>query len=253
MSDFTTICDFKVSAISLDQTLDIFMAWLSQERVPARVAAFVNPHSLEVARRDVVFSNALCNFDMLTADGIGIILASKILNGKITERVCGPDVFHCFCKRLDSKKLPVRMVFIGSSEKNLQILEEKFRKDFPSLVFAGSCSPPYKAKFSDEDNRIMLEHINACKPDVLWVGLGAPKQEKWALEIRDKVTAKIILPVGAVFDFYTGRVKLPPKWAQDAGLTFLFRFFQQPKRLFRRNLDSPIFLARVFMQKLKKD
>jgi N-acetylglucosaminyldiphosphoundecaprenol N-acetyl-beta-D-mannosaminyltransferase len=145
------------------------------------------------------------------------------------------------------------MYFLGSSDENLEVLEAKFQQDYPHLKCVGTYSPPYKPIFSDQDNREMAQRINDSGAEVLWVGLGAPKQEKWSEAVRDQLNVKLIAPVGAVFDFYTGRVKLPPRWAHEAGLTFAYRFFQQPRRLLRRNLDSPIFVLRVLAQRLFGD
>jgi N-acetylglucosaminyldiphosphoundecaprenol N-acetyl-beta-D-mannosaminyltransferase len=248
------ITNFDFSRMTLTETVEQLVEWVdAHELTVARTVALVNPHSLEVARKDPAFADAIRAADVVTPDGVGIVLASRILGAGIPEKVCGPDLFTAFCERLNGRDKPVRMYFIGSSDENLQALEARFRQDYPGLVFAGSYSPPYKPQFSDEDNREMAQLINDSGAEVLWVGLGAPKQEKWSEAIRGQVNAKLILPVGAVFDFYTGRVKLPPRWAHKAGLTFAYRFCQQPRRLLRRNLDSPIFVLRVLAQRLFGD
>jgi N-acetylglucosaminyldiphosphoundecaprenol N-acetyl-beta-D-mannosaminyltransferase len=247
------ITNFGFSRLGLSETIDLLEGWSCEDTAPpaAKTLALVNPHSLEVARRDEVFADAIRSADLVSPDGVGIILASRILDAGIPEKVCGPDLFTQFCERMNQSKKPLRMFFLGSSDENLSVLEARFRERYPNLIFAGSYSPPYKPTFSDEDNRGMVDRINAAGTDVLWLGLGAPKQEKWAEANRNQLKVKVIAPIGAVFDFFTGRVKLPPKWAHDLGLTFAYRFCQQPRRLLRRNLDSPIFLARVFAQRLR--
>ncbi|MCC5841305.1 MAG: WecB/TagA/CpsF family glycosyltransferase [Opitutales bacterium] len=117
------------------------------------------------------------------------------------------------------------------------------------MVFAGAYAPPFRPQFSEEENAVIVERINASEADVLWIGLGAPKQEKWAYQNRDRLHVKLIGPVGGVFDFFTGRVKLPPAWMQKLGLIWLWRLCQEPRRLFRRNLDSPVFRLRSLLSK----
>jgi N-acetylglucosaminyldiphosphoundecaprenol N-acetyl-beta-D-mannosaminyltransferase len=141
------------------------------------------------------------------------------------------------------------MFFMGSSEENLSSLKSRFRSSFPKLDCRGALSPPFRPEFSEEENTAMIEQINAAKPEILWLGLGAPKQEKWAYRHRNRLKVSVIGPIGGAFDWYTGRIKLPPLWMQRAGLQWFHRLVQEPSRLWRRNLDSPIFLARVLHQR----
>jgi N-acetylglucosaminyldiphosphoundecaprenol N-acetyl-beta-D-mannosaminyltransferase len=143
------------------------------------------------------------------------------------------------------------MFFLGATEITLRLLEEQFRHDFPRLIIAGTLAPPFRITFTPEDEEKIVKAVNSTQAEVLWIGLGAPKQEKLALRLRERLNVHLIGPVGGVFDFYTGRVKLPPAFMQRLGLIWLFRLFQEPRRLFRRNLDSPIFLFRVILQRLR--
>lgn len=217
----------------------------------SRYFACVNPHSVMTARRDPEFAAALRDCELCTADGVGIVLASRILGGRIRERVCGPDLFEQLCAKLNAERPGTRMFFLGATEETLAALVARFTREFPRLVVAGTLAPPFRAVFTAEDDAAMIAAVNAAKADILWIGLGAPKQEKLAHRIRDRVNVRLIGPVGGVFDFYTGRVKLPPRWMQRAGLIWLYRFCQQPRRLLRRNLDSPLFLAHVVWQRVR--
>jgi N-acetylglucosaminyldiphosphoundecaprenol N-acetyl-beta-D-mannosaminyltransferase len=117
----------------------------------------------------------------------------------------------------------------------------------------GTFSPPFKEDFSHEENLTMIETINRAKPDVLWVGMTAPKQEKWIYENREKLDVKLLGPVGAVFDFYTGKVKRSAPIFQKTGLEWLPRFLREPRRLWKRNLIStPRFILRVICSKKEK-
>ncbi len=213
-----------------------------------------NPHSLVVAEDDSKFKDALTAADLLIPDGIGIVLASKILNGTIRGRVTGSDIFWGLSQELNSKKADrFSYFFLGSTGETLVKIKEKMALEFPHIQFAGSYSPPYKQKFSVEDSRLMVEAVNVANPDVLWVGMTAPKQEKWVRQHCDQLNVIFTGAIGAVFDFYAGNVKRSPPVFQKMGLEWLPRLIQEPRRLFRRNfVSSPLFLQRVVKQRVKK-
>ena len=122
--------------------------------------------------------------------------------------------------------------------------------DYPYIKFAGSYSPPYKPEFDEEDSRLMIDAVNKAAPDVLWVGMTAPKQEKWLYLHKDELDVKFMGAIGAVFDFYIGNIKRSHPFFQRIGLEWLPRLLQEPRRLFKRNfVSSPLFLWQVFLQK----
>jgi len=207
-----------------------------------------NPHSLEVAKRDHTFNEAIKNADLIVPDGIGVVIASKILGGKIRERVTGSDIFLGLSQVLN-KGNNYSCFFLGSTEDTLSKIKDRMKIDFPNIKVVGTYSPPFKSEFNDEDNRSMIEMINNVQPDVLWVGMTAPKQEKWVYQNKDKLNVKFIGPIGAAFDFYAGTVKRPHHWFQKHGLEWLPRLLREPKRLWRRNLIStPLFLYLIFKE-----
>jgi len=211
--------------------------------------ACLNPHSFEVACKDSLFQTALKQADFLIPDGVGIVIASKILGGNISERITGSDIFSGLSNSLNEIG-SYRYFFLGSTEEILAKIKIRLAQDFPDIVFAGAYSPPYKAEFSKEDSRKMIEAVNAAKPDVLWVGMTAPKQEKWIYQHKDKLDVKFIGAVGAVFDFYVGNVKRSHPVFQKMGLEWMPRLLQEPKRLWRRNfVSNPLFLLRVLQQR----
>lgn len=214
--------------------------------------ACVNPHSVETARRDAAFKSAIEGADLVTADGTGIVVGSFLLGGRVRERVCGPDIFPQLCEYLNERNAGTRMFFLGTNDETLDALKVKFAEVYPNLVFAGSFAPPYRKEFSEEEHLEMVDRVNAANADLLWVGLGAPKQEKWCHHNAHRLNVKLIGPVGGVFDFFIGRVKLPPKWVQRFGMISIYRLCQEPRRLWRRNLDSPIFLMRVIWQLIRE-
>jgi len=243
-----SIAGFEFSTLSLVETIGVMHAWLAVEE-PGTARMFVcgNPHSLEVARRDAPFAAALRGADLMIPDGVGIVVASKFLHGRIRETVCGPDVFVRLSRDMNDRLPGKRVFFLGGMQATIDALTAKFSLDFPNLVIAGAYSPPFRSEFTAGEDKELVSRVNAARPDLLWIGLGAPKQEKWAFRNRYRLSVRVIGPVGAVFDFYTGRVKLPPVFVQRLGLIWLFRFFQQPRRLWNRQVNGVKFLCRVVL------
>jgi len=204
-----------------------------------------NPHSLEVAQIDLFFAEAIRNADLIVPDGIGIVIASKILGGSIQDRVTGSDIFLELSNRLNQKN-GFSFFFLGSTEENLKKIRQKMNQDYPNITVAGTYSPPFRNEFGEEENVAIIGEINRVQPDVLWVGMTAPKQEKWIYTNRKCLNVKFIGAVGAAFDFFSGQKKRSPVFFQRMGLEWLPRFLREPRRLWRRNLISnPKFILRV--------
>ncbi len=246
-----SILGYDVSTMSIDQCVGQIEQWLATVD-EQKVFICANPHSLVLAADDPVFRQALQDADLLTPDGSGILLASRILGGIIRERVTGSDIFGEVNKALNITA-GRRYFFLGSTEKTLAAIKKKMAREYPNIIFAGSYSPPFKPDFSEEENRLMVEAINTVGPDVLWVGMTAPKQEKWIYHHRDRLNVKFIGAIGAVFDFYSGNIKRSHPVFQKYGLEWLPRLVQEPRRLFRRNfVSTPLFLWRVLEQWFRK-
>jgi len=245
------ILGYKVSRQLPEQCIDQITAWMDSGE-NRKIFVCANPHSLVEANNDSKFQRAIRDADLVTPDGVGIIIASKILAGTIRKRVTGSDIFWGLSARLNEVG-GKSYFFLGSTDATLASIKEKMCVEYPNIKFAGSYSPPYKPEFSAEDSRKMIESVNAAKPDVLWVGMTAPKQEKWIHQHRDQLNVKFIGAIGAVFDFYVGNVKRSHPVFQKMGLEWLPRLLQEPRRLFRRNfVSSPLFLLRILGQKFKQ-
>lgn len=208
----------------------------------------INPHSYCVAEKDEVFRSALKSSDILLPDGIGIVLAARFLKAKQIRKIAGADL-HQFC--LEKANAEGKKVFyLGASQNTLDKITERLKQDYPNLSVQ-SFSPPYKTIFSDDENKTMIEKVNAFEPDFLFIGMTAPKQEKWVFEHKDKLNARVISSIGAVFDFYAGTVKRPHPFWIKIGLEWLIRFVKEPKRLAQRNLVSmPKFIWVVLKTKI---
>ncbi|MDW7646346.1 MAG: WecB/TagA/CpsF family glycosyltransferase [Desulfuromonadales bacterium] len=246
------ILGYPVAAETVDGCLDRITYWLQQgER--RKFFACTNPHSLVVAEGDSVFREALLSAHLLTPDGVGILHGSRILGRKIRHRVTGSDIFFGLSHRLDQAlDSHYSYFFLGASEHTLRDIQTRLARDYPNIRFAGSYSPPFKPEFDVEDNHRMIAAINAVKPDVLWVGMTAPKQEKWIYQNLDRLDIGFVGAIGAVFDFYTGRVKRSHPIFQRLGLEWLPRLIQEPRRLWRRNfVSTPKFLWMVLSQRMR--
>ena len=213
----------------------------------------VNAHSFVVAQKDEAFAKALMNSDALLPDGISIVKACRWLGTKNApvEKIAGADLFAYEMGKLEKKG--GTCFFLGSSPETLARIVERAASVYPHVRIV-TYSPPYKPAFSPEDNRAMLEAVHAADPDLLWVGMTAPKQEKWLdehwseLQIHGHAGA-----IGAVFDFFAGTVeRAPQKWI-DLGLEWLYRLLKEPRRTWRRYLvDNPKFCWLVLKEKLSE-
>ena len=213
--------------------------------------ATINPHSYAVALGRPSFRNALNAANWLIPDGVGVVLASRILGGEIRQRVSGPDMFyglHDFMQKSENYSV----FFLGSSEDKLAEICRRMSKDWPNIRIAGTYSPPFKPHFSDEDIEQMVSSVNAARPDVLWIGLTAPKQEELVNRVLPRLDVRFAGAVGAIFDFYAGQVKRSHPVFRHLGLEWLPRLLREPRRLWRRMfISAPIFMWHVLLARLK--
>jgi N-acetylglucosaminyldiphosphoundecaprenol N-acetyl-beta-D-mannosaminyltransferase len=208
-----------------------------------------NPHSLITAMSDKIFQNALNESEFIVADGSGVTIISKFLSEPTPPRITGHDYFSALLDTLDNRGSG-RIFFFGSSEEVLSLIEKKFHEQYPNLEIAGTYSPPF-GDWSDEKNRNMLDIINASNADVLWVGMTAPKQEKWVYKNRKHIDVPVIGSVGAVFDFFAGTQPRAPGWIRTIGMEWLVRIIREPKRMWRRNfVSTPLFIWHVITNHL---
>lgn len=244
------IASYEVGTLGAAACVADVAAWIKRGRAAnspghGRWLACINPHSYAVAMQDAPFSQALHAADWLIPDGAGIVLASKILGGKIRERVTGSDIFRGLMEELN-RTGGASVFFLGSTEETLAAIRERVAVDYPNVRLAGTYSPPFKQVYTAAEREEMVNAINAASPDVLWVGMTAPKQEKWIHAELGRLNVRFAAAIGAVFDFYTGRVKRSHPIFQRLGLEWLPRLVQEPRRLWRRMfVSAPIFLAAV--------
>ena len=207
----------------------------------------INAHSYNVAQKDEAFAQAL-QAGKLIPDGASIVKACRWLDAasKPKERVAGWDLF-----RLEMERTKGKVMFMGSSERVLELIRRRMAEEFPHLQCV-TYSPPYKAEFSDEENRDIINAINDADPNLLWIGMTAPKQEKWVCRHWDELDIHChVGSIGAVFDFYAGTVKRAPEWWQRHSLEWLYRLLCEPRRMWRRYLlGNAKFLCYMIKEKL---
>lgn len=208
----------------------------------------INPHSYVMAKDDKDFSKALHDSDVLLPDGSGIVLAAKQINKEKIGKISGSDLHAYLIDLLDKKK--GKVFYMGSTGTTLVKIKERLNCEHPNIL-AEFYSPPYKTVFSKEENKKILYAINHFKPDILFIGMTAPKQEKWVAAHKDRIDTSMICSIGAVFDFYAGTIKRPSQLWLDLHLEWLLRFLKEPIRLWKRNfISTPLFLKDLFFYKL---
>jgi|TARA_Y100000385_G_C13109150_1_gene651011 N-acetylglucosaminyldiphosphoundecaprenol N-acetyl-beta-D-mannosaminyltransferase len=206
----------------------------------------INAHSYIVAKTDKRFKKALTESDILLPDGEGIVfMASKIKKENI-NKIAGADIHEHLLNIAEQKKL--KCFYLGSSQTTLQLIKEKLENHYKNIRF-GFFSPPFKTEFTDFDNRQMISKVNAFQPDVLFVGMTAPKQEKWVFENKKKIKSGVICSIGAVFDFIAETKKRAPNLVIKLKMEWLYRSFTAWRLTKRYLYSTPLFLWEVIKQK----
>ena len=210
----------------------------------------INAHSFNVAQKDELFAEALRNGDYLIPDGAGIVKACRWLGGKSQpkERIAGWDLFEFEMQRLNEKG--GRCMFVGSSTKVLALIEERAAVEYPNIEVV-VYSPPYRQEFDKEESNEIISAINAANPDLLWIGMTAPKQEKWTYCHWEELDVHChVGTIGAVFDFFAGTYERAPIWWQRHSLEWLYRLTREPKRMWKRYIiGNPLFLWNIGNEK----
>lgn len=223
MSHYSTVTcmGYSVFTDSLERLFDQKKAEVST----------INQYSYCIAEKDLDFKQSLMQADVLLPDGIGIVIASRVLNGNRIRKIAGADLHEFLLKKLEAEE--GSCFYLGSSQNTLEKIESRIYREYPNIR-VGTHSPPYKTAFKEEDSEGMRRAVNDFRPDVLFVGMTAPKQEKWSHSQKDLLNARIICSIGAVFDFYAGTVERPNKIWIDLGLEWLGRLLKEPRRMWKR-------------------
>ena len=209
----------------------IYNKLLSELSNDKMLISCLNAHSFNILQKDKMYSYALLNSHIILPDGIAIVYALRFLTGAKLKKISGHELF--FHEMTLLEKSSGKCFFLGSTKSTNFLIKMRALRDYPN-VKVDTFNPPFKKEFDEEDNRIMINEVNAFNPDILFIGLTAPKQEKWAAEHFNDLNVKHICCIGAVFDFYAGTCKRAPNWMIDLGFEWLHRLLNEPKRLWKR-------------------
>jgi N-acetylglucosaminyldiphosphoundecaprenol N-acetyl-beta-D-mannosaminyltransferase len=231
------ILGVKVNATSMDQTLEVIDGWIAR-REP-RYVCVSGMHGVMESQRDEGLRSIHNSADLVTPDGMSLVWLCKLKGERTVERVYGPDLMLALCAR--SAERGYRHFFYGASPQVLDALTERLCARYPGLEVVGTCSPPFRPLTPEEDAEI-VDRIARARPDIVWVGLSTPKQERWMADHVGPLGASVLIGVGAAFDFHAGTKRQAPRWMQRNGLEWLFRLLSEPRRLYRRYLvNIPLF------------
>src|SRR4051794_39165112 len=243
------VVGIPLALTNYQETMDWMDSAIARRERAILTAAAV--HLVMVAREDRATRNAICRDDVVAVpDGQPLAWALRALGHDRASRVYGPDLLAQYCER--SAETGVRMYLYGGRNQGALVeLTLSLRRRYPGLKIVGGYSPPFR-RLDEAEERWVIDDINRSKADVVWVGTGQPKQEKWMAKVRDRVDAPILAGVGAAFDFHAGLVPQAPNWMQAVSLEWTFRLAQEPKRLWRRYARyNPLFVWSFLRQLLR--
>ena len=241
------ILGVRVSAINMSQALSIIDGWIAHRQ--QHYVCVSGVHGIMESQQDEGLRRIHNEAGLVTPDGMPLVWLGRLHGHGHAERVYGPDLMLALSKH--SLSMGYKHFFYGGAEGVPQLLANNLQRLFPDLRVVGGYSPPFRSLSSVEDEQI-VSAINEADPDIVWVGLSTPKQERWMAEHAGRLTAPVLIGVGAAFDFHSGLKKQAPRWMQRSGLEWFFRLVTEPRRLWRRYLvNNPLFVLLVLQQALR--
>lgn len=236
----------KVSAINIPLALEVIDTWINNRE--HNYVTITNVHAVIESQFNENVREALNHAGMVTPDGMPLVWINHWQGNRDVRRVYGPDLMLAVCEK--SAETGYRHFFYGGADGVPELLKEKLVQRFPHLQVVGCYSPPFRPLTPEEDHEV-IQIINDSGADIVWVGLGAPKQEIWMSAHLGKIQAPVMVGVGAAFDFHAGLKSQAPAWMQRSGLEWFYRLITEPRRLAKRYLIyNPIFVALITLQML---
>jgi N-acetylglucosaminyldiphosphoundecaprenol N-acetyl-beta-D-mannosaminyltransferase len=230
-----------VSAITMDTAVREIAGWIADGR--QHYVCVTGVHGIMEAQRDPELLRIHNDSGLTTPDGMPLVWASRWAGACHVDRVYGPDLMLELCALAADRGW--RSFFYGGKPGVAQLLAERLTARLPGLIVAGTESPPFR-ELSPEEDTGAVERINAARPDIIWVGLSTPKQERWMAAHTGRVLAPVLIGVGAAFDIHAGLLPQAPVWMQRRGLEWAYRLAREPRRLWRRYLgNNPRFVAAI--------
>lgn len=243
-----SLLNTRIDALQHEQILDYLSLWIRQ-REKNHYVLFANAHSVMENRSNISFKGAAENADLTVPDGMPLVLIGRLRGMHLPQRADGPGFM---LKTLNiSTQLGWRHYFYGSTPEILQQLLQRLRTNWPGVQIAGSYAPPFRPLTAAEEEDV-ISNINKSGADILWIGLGCPKQEIWMWRNRDRLQVPVMLGVGQAFDLMAGVKNRAPGWMRAAGLEWAFRLVTEPRRTWRRYLiNNPLFIWLVLMEEIR--
>jgi N-acetylglucosaminyldiphosphoundecaprenol N-acetyl-beta-D-mannosaminyltransferase len=229
---FFNVLGVCVNAVQIPEVVQQMERWIEDRKV-GRFIAVANTHVVMESQQDDSFKELINSADLCVPDGMPLIWCGRFRGHPLPRRVYGPELMITFCRKTAAKGY--RHFFYGGDPAVSDELVKRLQESCPGVQIAGAYSPPFRPLTREEDDEI-IERINLARPDVLWVGLGCPKQERWIHDHRQQLKVAAMVAVGQAFDLLSGRKKPAPAWMSENGLEWVFRLIQDPRRLWRRYL-----------------
>jgi N-acetylglucosaminyldiphosphoundecaprenol N-acetyl-beta-D-mannosaminyltransferase len=227
-----SVLNVRVDAVQIPSAIERIESWIAH-RGHCRYVAVTGMHGVTEAQRDPNLLRVLNDADLVVPDGMPLVWLARLRGFRLKRRVYGPELMLSFCEATAGKGY--RHFLYGGSPEVCDVLDETLRQRYPGIRMVGTYSPPFRPLTAEESADI-VEMINRVAPDVVWVGLSTPKQERWMHEHRKQLNAPVLIGVGAAFDINSGAKKQAPEWMREHGFEWLFRLVQEPRRLWRRYL-----------------
>ena len=241
------ILGVNVAAVQISDVIQQMGEWI-EERSFGHYIAVTNTHVVTESWFNPEYRKVLNTADFVVPDGMPLVWLGRLCGYSLKRRVYGPELMETFFKEKGRKR---RHFIYGGKPGIPERLMENLLKSYPGIHFVGSYSPPFRQLTEDED-RVIVEMINDLEADVIWVGLGAPKQEKWMHDHRNVLRSPLMVGVGAAFDFLAGEKSQAPSLFREHGFEWLWRLMSEPKRLWRRYLlYGPLFIGLVTLEKMR--
>jgi N-acetylglucosaminyldiphosphoundecaprenol N-acetyl-beta-D-mannosaminyltransferase len=242
---FFSVLGFPVAAMQIPDVVAQMERWIAG-RERNHYICVANVHVIIEGRRNPSFGEVLRSADLCVPDGMPLVWLGRRQGHILPRRVYGPDLLMDFCRT--TQHAGYSHFFLGGRPHVAGKLTDELRARFPDIRVAGAYSPPFRELTQEEDNALTAQ-INRAAPDILWVGLGCPKQERWMREHRDKLQVPVVVGVGQAFDIHSGIAPQAPTWMRENGLEWLFRLCREPRRLWRRYLVyNFMFVAMLALQ-----
>lgn len=229
---YFSVGGIKIHPVQIPDVVEIMTQWIN-EKVLGNYIVVSNANDAVLSNKDKSVKNAVNASSLSVPDGFSMVLLGRVFGYPLKNRVYGPDLMLEFLDQ--SQKSGFSHYFYGATDTINDLMIKNLRSKFPLLKIAGSFAPPFRQLSEDEKIRV-IDSINYAGPDVLWIGLGCPKQQLWMHEFSDKLNVPVMVGVGAAFDFVAGTKSQAPKWMQKSGLEWFYRLATEPTRLWKRYL-----------------